>query len=41
MTEGMAQAMPRSRLVTVAGGHLINPASPEVLAFAREVLEAA
>jgi esterase len=39
MTEAMAQAMPNARLVTVGGGHLINPASPEVLAFVREVLQ--
>jgi hypothetical protein len=32
--------MPNARLVVVKGGHLIDPAAPEVLAFVREVLSA-
>jgi pimeloyl-ACP methyl ester carboxylesterase len=40
MTEGMADVMPNARLVQVGGGHLINPAGPEVLAFIEEVLGA-
>jgi esterase len=38
MTEAMARALPNVRTVLVAGGHLINPASPDVLAFIEEVL---
>jgi esterase len=39
-TEALARAMPNARLVVVKGGHLIDPAAPEVLAFVREVLSA-
>ena len=38
MTEAMARALPDARTVSVAGGHLIDPAGPEVLASIREVL---
>lgn len=41
MTVAMAHALPRARTRLVAGGHLIDPAAPEVLAFAEEVLEVA
>jgi pimeloyl-ACP methyl ester carboxylesterase len=41
MTEAMAKALPDARTSLVAGGHMIDPASPEVLAFIREVLEGA
>lgn len=37
-TERLADLMPRSRLVLVEGGHMIDPAGPEVLAFIREVI---
>jgi esterase len=40
MTEAMAEVLPNSRTALVAGGHLIDPATPEVLAFVEEVLEA-
>jgi esterase len=40
MTEAMADALPDARTVLVAGGHLIDPAAPEVLAFIEEVLGA-
>jgi pimeloyl-ACP methyl ester carboxylesterase len=39
MTEAMADALPDARTVLVAGGHLIDPATPEVLAFVEEVLK--
>jgi esterase len=39
MTEAMADALPDARTALVAGGHLIDPAAPEVLAFVEEVLE--
>jgi pimeloyl-ACP methyl ester carboxylesterase len=39
MTEAMADAVPNTCATLVAGGHLIDPAAPEVLAFVREVLE--
>jgi pimeloyl-ACP methyl ester carboxylesterase len=38
MTEAMADAIPTSRTTLVGGGHLVNPAAPEVLAFIEEVL---
>lgn len=41
MTEAMAAALPDARTVLVAGGHLVDPAAPEVLAFVEEVLERA
>ena len=39
MTEAMADALPDARAALVAGGHLTDPAAPEVLAFVEEVLE--
>ena len=39
MTEAMADALPDARTALVAGGHLIDPAAPDVLAFLAEVLE--
>jgi hypothetical protein len=36
MSEALAQALPKARLERVAGGHLIDPASPPVLAFVGE-----
>ena len=36
--EAMADALPNARSVLVGGGHLIDPAAPEVLAFIEEVL---
>jgi pimeloyl-ACP methyl ester carboxylesterase len=38
-TEAMADALPNARTAAVSGGHLINPAAPEVLAFIEGVLE--
>ena len=38
MTEAMADVLPDARLVRVGGGHLIDPAHSEVLAFIEEVL---
>ena len=35
----MAAALPDARAVLVGGGHLVDPAGPEVLAFVEEVLE--
>lgn len=40
MTEKMAKVLPDARLVRVGGGHLIDPAGADVLAFIEEVLEA-
>ena len=40
MTESMAEVLRNARLVRVGGGHMIDPATPEVLAFIEEVLEA-
>jgi pimeloyl-ACP methyl ester carboxylesterase len=34
----MAEALPHARTALVGGGHLIDPAGPEVLAFVEEVL---
>ena len=39
--EALAAALPDARTVLVEGGHLIDPASPEVVAFVEEVLAAA
>jgi pimeloyl-ACP methyl ester carboxylesterase len=39
MSDAMAAVLPNARTALVAGGHLIDPAAPEVLAFVREVLE--
>jgi esterase len=38
MTEKMAAVLPRARLAQVEGGHLVDPAAPEVLAFIEDVL---
>ena len=38
-TAATADALPNARTSVVSGGHLINPAAPEVLAFIDEVLE--
>jgi esterase len=37
-TEALASILPGARLVVVDGGHLIDPAAPEVLAFVGETL---
>ena len=37
-TQALASALPDARLAVVDGGHLIDPAAPEVLAFVGEVL---
>jgi pimeloyl-ACP methyl ester carboxylesterase len=37
-TEALAAVLPNARTVVVDGGHIIDPASPEVLAFVDEVL---
>jgi hypothetical protein len=37
--EAMAAALPNARSALVGGGHLIDPAAPEALAFIEEVLE--
>jgi esterase len=39
MTEAMAGVLPNARTALVGGGHLIDPAGPQVLAFIEEVLE--
>jgi hypothetical protein len=39
MTEAMAGALPRTRVALVGGGHLVDPATPEVLIFLEELLE--
>lgn len=41
MTAAMADALPNARTSLVGGGHLIDPASPEVLSFITEALGAA
>ncbi len=38
MTERMDEVLPNARLVRVGGGHLVDPAGSEVLAFLEEVL---
>lgn len=38
MTERMAAALPNARLERVGGGHMVDPASPAVLAFIEGVL---
>jgi pimeloyl-ACP methyl ester carboxylesterase len=40
VTDHMAAAIPGSRVALVPGGHLIDPARPEILSFMREVLAA-
>ena len=37
MSAAMAQALPDARTALVSGGHLIDPAAPEVLAFIEEL----
>jgi esterase len=39
MTERMAEVLPNARLVRVGGVHLVDPASPEVLAFIEDAIE--
>jgi pimeloyl-ACP methyl ester carboxylesterase len=39
MTEKMAEALPRARLAATGGGHLVDPAGTEVLAFIEDVCE--
>jgi len=36
--EALANALPNARLVRVDGGHLIDPAAPEIVAFIEDVL---
>jgi esterase len=38
MSEATAEALPDARTAQVAGGHLIDPAAPEVMAFVKEVI---
>jgi pimeloyl-ACP methyl ester carboxylesterase len=38
-TEAFVDALPNARLSRVGGGHMIDPASPEVIAFLEEILE--
>jgi pimeloyl-ACP methyl ester carboxylesterase len=40
MTDAMADALPSARTSLVGGGHLVDPACPEVLSFVAEVLGA-
>jgi esterase len=37
MTVRMAEVLPNARLVQVGGGHLVDPAGPEILSFIEEV----
>jgi pimeloyl-ACP methyl ester carboxylesterase len=39
MAEATAEALPNARLVRIGGGHLIDPAGPDVLAFIEETLD--
>jgi esterase len=39
MTEAMANALPNARTALVGGGHLIDPAAPDALAFIEGLLE--
>lgn len=39
LSRGIVDALPEARLALVDGGHLINPASPNVLDFIEEVLD--
>jgi pimeloyl-ACP methyl ester carboxylesterase len=39
VTSALADALPNARLSLIGGGHLIDPAAPEVLTFIEEVLE--
>jgi pimeloyl-ACP methyl ester carboxylesterase len=38
-TDGLVQALPQAQFVSVGGGHVIDPAGPEVLAFVSEHLD--
>jgi pimeloyl-ACP methyl ester carboxylesterase len=38
-TEALEDALPNARLSLICGGHMIDPAAPEVLAFVEEILE--
>jgi pimeloyl-ACP methyl ester carboxylesterase len=38
--EELARALPDARAVSVGGGHIIDPAGPEVIAFVEEVIRA-
>ena len=38
MTEAMAEVLPNAKMAVVGGGHMINPAAPEVLAFVELVV---
>jgi pimeloyl-ACP methyl ester carboxylesterase len=39
MTAAMADALPDARIALVGGGHLIDPAAPEVMTFIGKTLE--
>jgi hypothetical protein len=39
MTAAMADALPDARIAFVGGGHLIDPAAPEVMTLIGETLE--
>ena len=39
VSEAMADALPNARTALVGGGHLIDPAAPDVVAFIQEALE--
>jgi pimeloyl-ACP methyl ester carboxylesterase len=39
-TDALARVLPNARVARVGGGHLIDPAAPEVVAFVEEVLAA-
>lgn len=39
MSDALADVLPNARAAIVGGGHLIDPAAPEVLGFIEEVLE--
>jgi pimeloyl-ACP methyl ester carboxylesterase len=38
VTDRMADAMPKARKAVIGGGHFVDPATPEVLEFVREIL---
>ena len=37
-SEGLERALPHARRARVAGGHAIDPAGPEIVAFVTEIL---
>ncbi len=39
-TDGLVRALPQARFVRVGGGHAIDPAGPDVVAFVSEILSA-